>query len=213
MSEAVGAFEAESSRLHNRIRALLIFFIVGLALSGITAFPLVWEVGILNRLFGTGSGVTQWWPALSQWISLIHHGLVETEAKFPFILYGTDWLAFAHIIIAIAFWGPLRDPVRNVWVIEFGMIACLLVIPTALICGQVRGIPVFWRLIDCSFGVFGILPLWFVRRDVHKLVALSPAGPLTRLASETVASLIETGERPGGNDFRGGRAEQGKEGG
>jgi len=49
--------------------------------------------------------------------------------------------------------------VRNKWVITFGLIACAGVIPLALIAGQVRGIPFAWRLIDCSFGVVGGIPL------------------------------------------------------
>jgi hypothetical protein len=53
----------------------------------------------------------------------VHAGVSETYRLYPFIAYGTDWLAFAHIVIAVAFWGPLKNPVRNVWVIEFGMIA------------------------------------------------------------------------------------------
>jgi hypothetical protein len=75
--------------------------------------------------------------------------------------YGTDWLAFGHFVIAIAFIGALRDPVRNRWLFLFGMISCVLVIPYAIICGAVRGIPFYWRLIDCSFGVVGVFPLWF----------------------------------------------------
>jgi hypothetical protein len=155
--------------LQKRIRLLLTVFVIGLVLSGLTAFPLVWEAGVLDELLGQGSRIEASLPDLSRWISTVHRGLVETDARYPFILYGTDWLAFAHIVIAIAFWGPLRDPVKNVWVIEFGMIACALVVPLALICGPVRGIPPFWRLIDCSFGVFGILPLWQARRYVHLL--------------------------------------------
>ena len=85
--------------------------------------------------------------------------------------YGTDWLAFGHFAIAIAFIGPWRDPVRNIWVIEFGMIACLLVIPYAFVMGEVRGVPWFWRLIDCSFGIFGIIPLWWCRRLIKQLPA------------------------------------------
>ena len=73
-------------------------------------------------------------------------------------------VAVKYYGIAIAFIGPFRDPVRSVWVIEFGMIACVLVIPFALGMGSIRGIPLGWRLIDCSFGVFGILPLWYCRR-------------------------------------------------
>jgi hypothetical protein len=99
----------------------------------------------------------------------VHNGLTETYRTYPFIPYGTDWLAFAHIAIAIAFIGPLRDPVKNIWVIEFGMIACVLIVPTALICGSIRGIPLFWRLIDCAFGIIGIIPLWICRRYIKML--------------------------------------------
>ena len=99
----------------------------------------------------------------------MHEGLQVSYRAYPFLAYGTDWLAFAHIVIAVAFVGPLRDPVRNVWVIEFGMIACALVIPYAFVFGAIRGIPLWWRLIDCSFGVFGIIPVWLCRRWVSEL--------------------------------------------
>ena len=79
--------------------------------------------------------------------------------QYPFLAYGYDWLAFAHFVLAILFIGPLKDPVRNKWVIEFGMIACLLIIPFAFIAGHLRGIPLGWRLIDCAFGVVGLTPL------------------------------------------------------
>ena len=62
-----------------------------------------------------------------------------------FVFYGTDWLAFGHIVIAVCFAGVIRDPIKNIWVVEFGMISCVLVIPLALICGHIRGIPFFWR--------------------------------------------------------------------
>ena len=106
---------------------------------------------------------------MATWISLLHEGILYANRNFPFVFYGTDWLAFAHIVIAISLIGPLRNPVRNIWVIEFAMIACVLVIPTALIFGPIRGIPVYWRIIDCSFGVFGLIPLWIVRRDIQSL--------------------------------------------
>ena len=87
----------------------------------------------------------------------------------PFIAYGTDWLAFAHLVIALAFWGPLRDPVRNVWVVQFGMIACIAVIPLALIAGPIRGIPWGWQLVDISFGVVGVVPLLFAYAGIRRL--------------------------------------------
>jgi len=77
--------------------------------------------------------------------------------------------AFAHLVIAVAFIGPYIDPVRNKWVITFGLIACAGVIPLALIAGQIRGIPLPWRLIDCSFGVFGAVPLLICRRSILAL--------------------------------------------
>lgn len=83
--------------------------------------------------------------------------------------YGTDWLAFGHFAIAVVFIGVLRDPVRNVWILTFGMIACVLVVPYAFVFGAVRGIPIYWRLIDCSFGVFGFIPLWLCRKWVKEL--------------------------------------------
>jgi hypothetical protein len=159
----------QSGELRKRIRYCLVLFIIGLVLSGITASPLIWEVTFLEQLLGTSSQMSNVWPGLSNWITEVYQGVSETDARYPFMLYGTDWLAFAHVVIAIAFWGPLRDPVKNVWVIEFGMIACILVIPTVLIFGPIRGIPIFWRALDCSFGVIGLLPLWQARRYVGYL--------------------------------------------
>ena len=156
--------------LRGRIQCLLILFVVGLVLSGLTAFPLKIEVDILNGLFGQGSSFEAFWPEMARWISRVHAGISEVHQKYPFVSYGTDWLAFAHIVIAIAFLGAIRDPVRNIWVVEFGMIACVLVVPFALIGGGLRGIPVFWRLIDCSFGVVGIVPLWLARRYTRRLI-------------------------------------------
>jgi hypothetical protein len=109
------------------------------------------------------------WPAIPAWIALVNEGIQNTARQYPFIAYGTDWLAFAHIVIAIAFWGPLKDPVRNIWIIELGMIACVLVIPLALVFGPMRGIPFFHRLIDCSFGILGIIPLWICRNAIRQM--------------------------------------------
>ena len=158
-----------------RIRILLSLFMAGLILSGLTAFPLVSEANILYQFAGPGTAVERAWPALGNWITRAHEGLTQTNAKYPFILYGTDWLAFAHIVIAIAFIGPLRDPVKNLWVIQFGLIACVLVIPMVLIFGPIRGIPVFWRVLDCSFGVIGFIPLLFARKGVARLVTAGGA--------------------------------------
>lgn len=158
--------------LRRRIKLLLWIFIIGLIFSGLTAFPIKAEVDFLQKVVGEGTSMESRWPQLAKWISSVYRGVTEASREYPFLFYGTDWLAFAHIVIAIAFIGSLRDPVRNIWIIEFGMIACVLVIPTALICGPIRGIPFFWRLIDCSFGVFGIIPLYFARKYTCRVIEL-----------------------------------------
>jgi len=147
--------------LLKRIRLLTSFFILALLASGVTAIPLLPETNLLVNLF------------YAPWLLRIHAALEQTQSQFPFLFYGTDWLAFGHIVIAIAFIGAWRDPVRNRWLFDFGLIACVLVIPYALVFGAVRGIPFWWRLIDCSFGVFGFIPLWLCRRwadDLERLV-------------------------------------------
>ncbi len=149
-----------------RVRAVLLFFVVALVASGLTAFPLQWELTMLNQLVAPLQG---WLPDLVAWVSLVNRGIQETYSQYPFLAYGTDWLAFAHIVIALAFIGPLRDPVRNIWVIEWAMIACVLIIPLAAITGPVRGIPFYWTLVDWSFGVFGIIPLWWCRHTVLQM--------------------------------------------
>jgi hypothetical protein len=172
----------EPAALLRRIRVWLIFFIVCLVLSGLTAFPLVTELKWLTGVLQS-SPLADAMPGLMEWIERCRDGLVATDATYPFILYGTDWLAFAHLVIAVAFYGPYRDPVRNIWVIEFGMIACAGIIPLALICGPIRGIPFGWSLIDMAFGVFGVIPLAIVRRKIKRLEALTaPIGMSARVA-------------------------------
>jgi len=147
----------EKERLLKRIRFWMAVFIVSLVISGVTAFPIKWEMDIAMKW-------VPMFPAFVQtWMQTVHQGVSETWTNYPFIPYGTDWLAFGHIVIALFFFGPYKDPVRNIWVIEAGMIACVLVLPLALIMGAVREIPFWWRLVDCSFGVFGFIMLWWIR--------------------------------------------------
>lgn len=163
---------SERRALLRRIRVWLVVFIICLVLSGLTAFPLVTEVHLIHdALTSWAAPVADALPVLREWLERVREGLDATAAQYPFVLYGTDWLAFAHLVIAVAFYGPYRDPVRNIWVIEFGMIACAGIIPLALICGPLRGIPLWWTVIDMSFGAFGVIPLLVVRRMIKRLEA------------------------------------------
>ena len=159
----------EATRLRRQIRALVSIFIVGLVLSGLTAFPLLYELNLLVRLLGADSAGPH--GDLSIWILPVRDALATTYRDFPFMGYGTDWLAFGHLVIALFFIGVWRDPVRNVFTLHAGLIACAGVIPIALICGPIRGIPLYWRFIDCSFGVLGAIPLWWTLRMVRRLEA------------------------------------------
>lgn len=163
----MNAAVTQSDRTLRRIRICLLVFIAGLVLSGLTAFPLQTELRILASLLPDADRPHP--SGFTQWILTVQSALVATNRDYPFLAYGTDWLAFAHLVIAVAFLGPLRDPVKNVWVIDFGLIACAGVIPLALVAGEIRGIPLGWRLIDCSFGVFGAVPLLVARRMIGSL--------------------------------------------
>lgn len=153
-----------------KVRILIGIFIVVLLVAGFTAFPLELEIKLLCKLLhisienpATNEGF------LFYWLGHVAQGLIATNETYPFLAYGFDWMAFAHVIIGVLFVGPFIDPVRNVWIIYWGIFACIVLIPTALICGVIREIPFFWQLIDCSFGVFGIIPLLLCLKYIKQL--------------------------------------------
>ena len=156
----------KEKRILFRIRLLITLFITGLVFSGITAFPVKAELSFLVN------HVSLFPDIMKNWLIRVYSAVSTVNSDYPFLNYGTDWLAFAHIVIAIAFIGPLREPSRNIWVIKFGMIACILVFPLALIAGPIRGIPFWWQLIDCCFGIFGLIPLIWSYILIKKLDAL-----------------------------------------
>jgi hypothetical protein len=122
-----------------RIRFWLAAFIAGLVVSGVTAFPLQFELRWLVSLLHSGSLQPMAdSTGLLQWVERVYVALSTTNAHYPMLAYGTDWLAFAHLVIAAAFIGPYVDPVRNKWVISFGLVACAGVIPLALIAGALE---------------------------------------------------------------------------
>ena len=157
-----------------RARLCIAVVIVGLLVSGGTAFPLLHEVRWGCRLLRIPDGPSADPAGLRAWLARVHDGLEHTAATYPFLAYGTDWLAFAHLVLAVLFVGPYLDPVRNVWVIDTGLIACGGVLLLAWIAGPARGIPVGWRCVDSAFGVLAAVPLWIARRQT-----LGPAAAAT----------------------------------
>jgi hypothetical protein len=162
--------EYRERQLLGRIRALVALFMVGLVVSGLTAIPLETELDWLTKWLRIEAGQeTQTQSGMAIWLLRVKTALHEINARYPFVGYGGDWLAFAHFMIALAFVGAFRDPVRNIWLFQFGLLACALVVPYALIFGAIRGIPLWWRLIDCSFGVLGAVPLWLCLHYTREL--------------------------------------------
>ena len=154
-------------KLLTKIRLMIIFFMIALIVSGATAMPaetgLHWLMQFKEQL-----------PSmLGNWLQTCYLALVETNSKYPFLAYGYDWLAFAHFVTALSFIGPLKDPVKNRWIIDWQIICCIAVLPLALIAGPVRQIPIFHILIECSFGIIGIIPLLITRNWIKKLAAIS----------------------------------------
>lgn len=150
-----------------QIRLAILIVIVGLVVSGLTAFPLLHELNFLSRLLVGSATDPSGHTGFVQWILRVREGLEETYRRYPFIAYGTDWLAFAHLMIAVFFVLPWRDPVRYSGVLWVGIFCSLMIFPLAFICGPIRGIPFWWSVIDSSFGVFCILPLAFALRKIR----------------------------------------------
>jgi hypothetical protein len=154
--------------LLNRIRLLLLFFIVSLFISGLTAIPVAPELHWLLKHLPENS-------AAAILFHTVLNAYMEVQDKYHFLLYGYDWLAFAHFVLAILFIGPYQNPIQNIWVIQFGLIACVLVIPFALIAGSLRGLPLWWRLGDCAFGVIGFGVLWACYKLIKQLKEIQSA--------------------------------------
>jgi hypothetical protein len=159
--------QAETIR---KIRLWLVIFMTGLLISGVTAFPLQTELRFLRSVL-EAAPVRPLAEAvgLLPWIARVHDALSQTNAHFPFLAYGTDWLAFAHLVLALLFVGPCRDP-RSKHMDHH--VRCRRLCGSNFACPHRwarRGIPLPWRLIDCSFGVFGVIPLLRCRQLISNL--------------------------------------------
>ncbi len=154
----------------SRYRRALGLFIFGLVVSGLTAFPLRAELAAVSNLLGIPDpSAYASLHGLRHWIAFVSFGLQQTYAHFPFFGYASDWLGFGHLVIALFFVLPLIDPRRYRGVLNIGVIACAGVFFIALVCGPIREIPWFWRLIDCGFGLLGAIPLLYCLRLSNRM--------------------------------------------
>ncbi len=137
----------------------------GLFVSGVTVWPAISELKIgMEILSWLGFGGTD----MHAFCARILHSLQTIERDHPHIMYGYDWLAFAHIMLAVLFAGAIRDPVRNLWIVQCGLIMCAAIPILAGICIPIREIPWFWFLIDFSFAPAAAIPLIVVLIDIRR---------------------------------------------
>lgn len=145
-----------------RARWMLVIVSLGLLLAGISVWPAVTEIElVISLLWGEQKPTSE----LHVFLLNAKQGLIETESKYPFILYGLDWLAFAHIVLAILFAGAIRDPVRNKWIVQCGLIMCVGVFVLAAIFVPIRNMPNIWFLFDVFFAIAAI-PLIIALKDI-----------------------------------------------
>ena len=143
---------------------MLVVVALGLFVSGVTIWP--WEIE-LSFAISTLQSIQGPEP-LIQLLQEIRHDMRMLDENNSFVLYVADWLAFAHLVLAALFLMALKDPIRNVLVVRFGILCSLSVPILAIICIPMRGIPLFWILIDSSFALCAI-PLWIALKDIKKL--------------------------------------------
>jgi hypothetical protein len=159
--------ETKEKQLRSRIKAAIIITIIGLLLNGISALPLRTELDVLlSQPEHLPKFLLDWWTYVRQ-------GVYETSDKYNFMRYGFDWLSFAHLMIAIAFIGPLRNPIKNQWVVKWGMIVAASSIVMAFGWERMRDIPVWWSFIDAGISYVAFVVLWFCNRWIEKLKVIS----------------------------------------
>lgn len=156
MSEGQG----KASKDLRLARLMLGLVAIGLLVSGLTCYVLPGGVSaLLDYLWRRTPDAFPLLEGEYYLLERVERGLAELDANFPEMMLGTDWLGFAHIVLAILFLGALRNPVRNIWVIQFGLVSAILVIPAAFLFGALRGLPTAHYFVDASFGVFAAIPL------------------------------------------------------
>ena len=143
---------------------MLVIVAFGLFVSGVTIWPwdieLSFAISALQAIAGP--------EPLIQLLQDIQQDMRLLEQSNSFVLYVADWLAFAHLVLAVLFLMALKNPIRNVLVVRFGILCSLSVPVLAITCIPMRGIPLFWILIDSSFALCAI-PLWIALKDIRRL--------------------------------------------
>jgi len=155
-----------------KIRIYLILFLLALLFSLHTVVLVEIETELLAKYVGHDTFMEELCPSISAWIEHLNLAVSETYSSYPVFAYCMDWLSYAFVVLAIFLLGAIKDPVKNVWIVQVFMVACCLGFILPFIVGPIRDIPIFWRSIDSSFGLIGLLFLLLPYRLIRKLEAL-----------------------------------------
>jgi hypothetical protein len=149
------------------VRMMLTVVSLGLFVSGMTCYFLPWELTtIIDIVWGRGADAWTGFSEMHTFILKMEAAIYHVNEHYPEMFLGTDYLGFAHILLAILFIGPIINPVKNIWVVHFGMICCVLVIPAAFLFGYLRGAPTMHYFVDASFGIGAMLFLLIAMRKI-----------------------------------------------
>lgn len=151
------------------IRVCLVLFFLGILFGLHTVVFVEVETALFAKFLGRGTWMAQTLPVVSTWIDTLYVSITESYRAYPVMAYCMDWLSYACIVFALFIVGAIRDPVRNVWIIQVYLAGCVLASLLPWVVGPMRGVPVFWRVLDGSFGVMGFMILFVAYRLTRRL--------------------------------------------
>jgi len=162
----------EEQIILRKIRFYLILFLLAILFSLHTVVFVEVETELFAKYLGHDTFMEKLYPCVAEWMEHLHLAILETYTSYPVMAYCMDWLSYACVVFAVFLLGAIKNPVRNIWIVQAFMFACILAFFLPFIVGPIRDIPVFWRFIDSSFGIVGFLFLLLPYRLIKKLETL-----------------------------------------
>ena len=80
---------AKQQQLQKQIKVLVLFFMIGIILSGITAFPIETEIEFFDNYFINSTWLQNYLPSIYHFLIFVSKGVHETAKNYPFIFSST----------------------------------------------------------------------------------------------------------------------------
>lgn len=166
MHQPVHLHPVRPASLLSRIRLVLAIAIVCLILGSLATLAAPHTISVVLSILSRMEIATPDTSHSFRWLQHIQLQLGRDSDLHPMLHFCADLFAFVQLVFALALIGPLRNPIRNQWVIQFGILACCGLIPVALILGPWHGLPMAWRLVSCGAALCGIVTLMLCRHYI-----------------------------------------------